>query len=91
MCSSAGSSDKGLGSATTGYKCRVVAPDIVQALRLQWKPLNRCRARLWARRVWTCVKGLWKLELEFYPDGVVISPHSLMPTALMSHVAGLAL
>lgn len=39
-CAPTGSSDKGLGSAATGYKPRAVAPARAQAMRLQWKPLK---------------------------------------------------
>lgn len=48
-------------------------------MRPQWKFLNRCRAR--------ASKVFGKLELGFYPDGVVTSPHSLMPTTLTAHEA----
>lgn len=86
-----GSSDKGLGSAAAGYKSRAVVPGRAQAMRLQRKPLNRCRAGLRARCCGHASKVFGKLELEFYPDGVVTSPHSLMPTTLMAHVACLPL
>lgn len=52
--------DKGLGSAATGYKPRAVALASIQVMRPPWKFLNRCRARLWARRLWTHLKGLWE-------------------------------
>lgn len=71
--------DKGLGSAATGYKPRAMALARVQVMRPQWKFLNRCRAR--------ASKVFGKLELGFYPDGVVTSPHSLMPTTLTAHEA----
>lgn len=48
---------------------------------------DRCRARLWAGACGLASKVFGKLELEFYPDGVVTSPRSLMLTALVSHAA----
>lgn len=79
--------DKGLGSVATGYKPRAVALARVQVMKPQCKFLNRCRAKPWARRCGCASKVFGKLELGFYPDGVVTSPHSLMPASLTAHEA----
>lgn len=56
-------------------------------MRPQWKFLTGAGPGSGPGACGLALKVFGKLELEFYPDGVVTSPRSLMLTALMFHVA----